>query len=164
MPARSSNVQQEQFLSSPVSFFLFFWSSQTSSTSSLSVCVSASMWTHIHPPPVPATLSLLDMLWWRDKLKVILREQRLRSGMCGMTLSCSEDKKHIRGRHGVIWVCVITNGQYESGSDDSNWESMQGDTQSQHLLTSPHYIMLLCEQCNINWTGSQNTKIIPKLS
>lgn len=62
-----------------------------------------------HPPSlVLLLLSLPDMLWWRDKLKVILREQRLCSGMCGMTLSCSVDKKHIRGWYGVIWACVIT--------------------------------------------------------
>jgi len=62
-----------------------------------------------HPPFLSHySFSLPDMLWWRDKLKVILREQRFRTGMCGMTLSCSVDKKHIRGWYGVIWACVIT--------------------------------------------------------
>lgn len=43
------------------------------------------------PPSLvpPLLLCLPDMLWWRDKLKVILREQRLRWGMCGMTRSRS---------------------------------------------------------------------------
>lgn len=76
------------------------------------VCVCVCEIVPLTPQPplsCPTTpLSLPDMLWWRDKLKVILREQRLRSGMCGITLSCSVDKKHIRGWYGVIWACVIT--------------------------------------------------------
>ena len=113
----------------------------------------------LYPSPllrslVPPLLSLPDMLWWRDKLKVILREQRLCSGMCGITRSCSVDKKAYqrlqRCHMGPCHHC----SQYEPGIDDLIWESLEGDTHSQQLVTTPicfDYSLLLCEQFKKKW-------------
>lgn len=77
------------------------------------VCVSVCLrYHHSTPSFVPTTLSLLDMLWWRDKLKVIPREQRLRSGMWGMTLvlwtkSTSEAHMGAYGPVSSLWSLRI---------------------------------------------------------
>lgn len=85
-------------------------------------------------------VSLLDMLRWRDKLKVILREQRLRSGMCGMT--------KIRGWHGVIADILIP----------------KSDTYNQHLFTTPVFFIYtipicFCSVWPVLWNKQDECKI-----